>query len=50
MRENTPPASPFTTEDDELVYVGDDLDEVIEHLEAIPDDGPPIEDDDDDGK
>lgn len=39
MRENTPPSSPFHTEDDELVYVGDDIDEVIEHLESFPDDG-----------
>lgn len=40
MRENTPPASPFhdVEEDDELVYVGDDIDEVIEQLEQIPDD------------
>lgn len=38
MRENTPPASPFHDEDDELVYVGDDIDEVIEQLEQIPDD------------
>lgn len=42
MRENTPPASPFhgEDEDDELVYVGDNLDDVIEALEEIPDDGP----------
>jgi hypothetical protein len=34
MRENTPPASPFDgRDDDDLVYVGDDIDEVIEHLE-----------------
>lgn len=38
MREDTPPASPFNDEDDELVYVGDDIDEVIEHLESFPDD------------
>lgn len=38
MREDTPPASPFQDEDDELVYVGDDIDEVIEQLEQIPDD------------
>lgn len=37
MRENTPPASPFHDENDELVYVGDDIDEVIELLEAAPD-------------
>ncbi|CAG9809908.1 unnamed protein product [Chironomus riparius] len=37
MRENTPPASPYHDEDEELVYVGDDIDEVIEHLEGIPD-------------
>lgn len=37
MRENTPPASPYQEEDDELVYVGDDIDEVIEHLEGMPD-------------
>lgn len=37
MRENTPPASPFNEEDDELVYVGDDIDEVIEQLEEMPD-------------
>lgn len=37
MRENTPPASPFHDENDELIYVGDDIDEVIEQLEAIPD-------------
>lgn len=39
MRENTPPTSPLHNEDDELVYVGDDIDEVIEQLEAIEDDG-----------
>lgn len=44
MRENTPPASPFNEEDDELVYVGDDIDEVIEHLESFPDDGEVEED------
>lgn len=37
MKENTPPTSPYHDEDDELVYVGDDIDEVIEHLEEIPD-------------
>lgn len=37
MRENTPPASPYQDDDEELVYVGDDIDEVIDHLEAIPD-------------
>ena len=37
MRDNTPPASPYHEDDEELVYVGDDIDEVIEHLEAIPD-------------
>ena len=49
MRENTPPHSPFSPktddetddyvnpeEDDDLVYVGDDIDEVIEHLEGFP--------------
>lgn len=36
MRENTPPSSPFNDEE-ELVYVGDNIDEVIEHLEGIPD-------------
>lgn len=46
MRENTPPASPFHGEedDDDLVYVGDDIDEVIEHLEQMPDGGPYDED------
>lgn len=40
MRENTPPASPFQTEDDdELIYVGDNIDDVIEALEEIPDEG-----------
>lgn len=44
--ENTPPHSPYNPEeDDDLVYVGDDIDEVIAHLEEIPDDGPPPEDD-----
>lgn len=38
MRENTPPASPFHDEDDELVYVGDNIDDVIEQLEQIPND------------
>lgn len=38
MLENTPPASPFHDEDDELVYVGDNIDDVIEQLEQIPDD------------
>lgn len=37
MRQNTPPASPYHDEDEELVYVGDDIDEVIEHLEGMPD-------------
>lgn len=37
MRDNTPPASPYHNDDEELVYVGDDIDEVIEHLEGIPD-------------
>lgn len=40
MRENTPPASPYQgldDDDDELVYVGDDIDEVIDQLEEIPD-------------
>ena len=37
MKENTPPASPFNNDDEELVYVGDNIDEVIEHLEEIPD-------------
>lgn len=37
MRENTPPASPFNEEDDELVYVGDNIDEFIEQLEAVDD-------------
>lgn len=35
--ENTPPASPYNEEDDDLVYVGDDIDEVIDHLESFPD-------------
>lgn len=35
MRENTPPASPFNDDDDDLVYVGDDIDEVIEHIEGF---------------
>lgn len=45
MRENTPPSSPFHVEDvedeedDELIYVGDNIDDVIEQLEAIEDDG-----------
>lgn len=39
MRENTPPASPFHGEDDELIYVGDNIDDVIEQLEEIPDEG-----------
>ena len=39
MRENTPPASPLNDEDDELIYVGDDIDDVIEILEQVPDDG-----------
>lgn len=40
MRENTPPASPFNPEDDdELIYVGDNIDDVIEALEEIPDEG-----------
>lgn len=38
MLENTPPASPFHDEDDELIYVGDNIDEVIEQLEEIQDD------------
>lgn len=46
MRENTPPASPFNDEDEELVYVGDDIDEVIDQLEEVPD----HEDIDDEGK
>jgi hypothetical protein len=45
MRENTPPASPYNPEeDDDLVYVGDDIDEVIEHLEQFPDEEPIDED------
>ena len=49
MRENTPPHSPFSPkkddesddqvhpeDDEDLVYVGDDIDEVIEHLEGFP--------------
>lgn len=36
MRENTPPASPFNDDDEELVYVGDDIDEVIDQLEEVP--------------
>lgn len=45
MRENTPPTSPFHGEDDdeEVIYVGDDIDEVIEALEQIPDATEPIE-------
>jgi hypothetical protein len=43
MRDNTPPHSPYRNDDEELVYVGDDIDEVIQHLEEIPDD----EEDDD---
>lgn len=39
MRENTPPASPFHDEDDELIYVGDNIDDVINQLEEIQDDG-----------
>lgn len=40
MKENTPPASPFDDQeedDDDLVYVGDNIDDVIEHLEEFPD-------------
>lgn len=40
MRENTPPASPYQgldEDDDELVYVGDNIDEFIDQLEEIPD-------------
>lgn len=44
MRENTPPASPFHDEDDDLVYVGDNIDEVIEELEHFTDDGAIAED------
>lgn len=40
MRENTPPASPYNDEDDDLIYVGDNIDDVIEQLEQIPDDEP----------
>lgn len=38
MRENTPPSSPYRTdeEDEELIYVGDDIDEVIDQLEEMP--------------
>lgn len=43
MRENTPPASPYHEDDEELVYVGDDIDEVIDQLEAMPDGGEEIE-------
>lgn len=42
MRENTPPTSPYHGEDDEdddLIYVGDNIDDVIEQLEQIEDDG-----------
>lgn len=40
MKENTPPASPFDDQEDDeddLVYVGDNIDDVIEHLEEFPD-------------
>lgn len=39
MRENTPPTSPYHGEeddDDDLIYVGDNIDEVIEQLEEFP--------------
>lgn len=39
-QENTPPVSPYNEDpnsDDDLVYVGDDIDEVIEHLENAGD-------------
>lgn len=37
MKQNTPPASPYHPEDDdELVYVGDNIDDVIAHLEEVP--------------
>lgn len=32
MRENTPPTSPHHEDDEDLVYVGDDIDEVIDIL------------------
>lgn len=44
MRENTPPASPFHEEDDELIYVGDNIDDVIEQLEEYQGDEPIEED------
>jgi hypothetical protein len=39
MRQNTPPASPYNDEDDELIYVGDNIDDVIDMLEEVPDEG-----------
>lgn len=44
MRENTPPASPFHEEDDDLIYVGDNIDDVIEQLEEYQGDDPTEED------
>lgn len=41
MRQNTPPASPYNDEDDELIYVGDNIDDVIDMLEEVPDEGAP---------
>ncbi|KAG5672261.1 hypothetical protein PVAND_002402 [Polypedilum vanderplanki] len=51
MRNNTPPTSPYQNDDEEeeFIYVGDDIDEVIENLEEIPDNdesGDTSEDDD----
>lgn len=41
MRENTPPASPFhVEEDDDLIYVGDNIDDVIELIEDMPENEP----------
>ena len=39
-QENTPPVSPYNEDpnsDDELVYVGDEIDEVIQQLEEADD-------------
>lgn len=44
MRQDTPPMSPNSIhpeDDDDLVYVGDDIDEVIELLEGLPDNEEP---------
>lgn len=46
MRENTPPTSPYNVEDDDdLIYVGDNIDDVIDLLEEVPDQGEPAPND-----